>query len=60
MIGEAVQAYLATLPERVLEPTNEELSEAWFAEFDEKVHVAYERSPNRLGRLGAWLARRTR
>jgi hypothetical protein len=61
VIGEAVQAYLATLPERVREPTNQELSDSWFAEFDETAHVSYEaRTPTRLARLGAWLARRSR
>jgi len=58
VIGEAVEAYLATLPQR-REP---ELDEAWFADFDETAHVAYEpcTPPTRLARLGAWLVRRKR
>ncbi len=61
MICEAVEAYLATLPHRVPEPADDELAEAWFAQFDETAHVAYEaRPPTRLSRLGAWLTRRSR
>ncbi len=58
MIGDAVQAYLATL--EAPDP-REELGDEWFREFDETAHVAYElERPRRLGRLGAWLRRSRR
>lgn len=61
MICEAVEAYLATLPERAAEPVSEELSEPWFAQYDEAAHAMYEtRTPTRLARFGSWLVRRSR
>jgi hypothetical protein len=57
VIGEAVEAYLATLPE----PAREDLSESWFAEFDETAHVTYEApTRTRFARLRSWLVRRSR
>ena len=72
MIGEAVEAYLASLedleaavarpspaiPEGATPTVVDNVDDAWFDTFDEDAHAAYEDAPpTRRGKLAAWIGR---